>query len=1157
MRTRGGNLQTKGNSMNPLSSGLCPVPDDVPGYRFEGLGFRGRSAESRPRALGLRPSVGPRFQGLGNRLRNAQQENPKEKDSGETRRAQERGRGRFAGAMIAAAILILFYHLIPTTYNVTLAQSELAGVYGRVTDPSGAVIVDAEVEIRNVETNVSTTVKTNRDGLYTIPSLHPGQYLVNVRKPGFKSVTVTQLTLNVQDNVVRNFALQLGSVSETVTITADQNNINTTDATVSTVVDRKFVENMPLNGRSFQDLLTLAPGATLVGSLGNGGSAGPGNAGEITVNGQRTEENYFSVDGVSANTGANFANGNTSGAGFSGSTPGVSLLGSTQSLVSIDALQEFRASTSTYSAEYGRTPGGQFAFTTRSGANDWHGSAFDYFRNEVMDANNWFNNAATPQVPRLPERQNDFGGTLGGPTVIPGLYNGRDKTFFFFSYEGLRLKVPQPVVQSAVPDMALRQAAPAAVQPFLNAFPMPNGGEDGLNDGLAFYNVAYSAPFSLNSTSIRIDHNFGEKTKLFGRFANTPSRSWSFGPEPANRFTQAINVRSLTVGLTNLLNSTQSNEVRFNITQNNQNYNLSLTNLGGAIPFSYSNLSGPNGQTATLSNVNENFYLLYGAGPSWLVGPSTAAQRQYNVVDTYSWSHGVHQFKFGLDWRRLTTLTSSPSTSQSPLFFSEASVLSNSVDLAVASAGLGEVEPVYHNFSAFVQDEWKVTRQLSLSLGLRWDINPAPGNLNGSPPYTLDQISNLATAKLAPVNTPLWRTDWNGFAPRVGIAYQLRQAAGHETVLRVGSGLFYDMGNTVGSQGFLGIGLGGFSEYFGVPLPLTSAQATPPPPNIAPPYTKQVYAFDPNLRLPYAVQWNMAVEQALGSHQTLTVGYVGSAGRKLLSQFRYAPENFGNPNFDASACPACLFVTRNAAGSDYNALQVKYQKALSYGLQVLGSYTFSHSIDDASGNFGVGGLLRASSDFDVRHNFQAAITYDIPGRYSNPAVSALLRNWGVDARISARSALPVDIHSSSTISNPLTLQLQGTQPDLVPGEPIYLYGSQYPGGRVINYNAFTVPASDVNGDTPRNFARGFDAVSLNLALRRDFPIQERLRLQFRAEAFNIFNQPNFGAVAGSLGDGPQLFGRAYNTLNNALGGLNALYQSGGPRSLQLMLKLQF
>jgi Carboxypeptidase regulatory-like domain/TonB dependent receptor-like, beta-barrel len=1048
------------------------------------------------------------------------------------------------GILVSILALAAIFAMAPRS----AAQTELAGVSGRVTDPSGAVIVDAEVEIKNVETNVSSTVKTNRDGLYTIPSLHPGSYLVNVRKPGFKSVTVTQLTLNVQDSVVRNFALQLGSVSETVTINGSGLNINTTDATVSAIVDRQFVENMPLNGRSFQDLLTLSPGVAMVGSFGNGNKSGVGDGGEITVNGQRTEANYFTVDGISVNTGTVTAN-SIGGAGFSGGLPGETVLGTTQSMVSVDALQEFRASTSTYSAEYGRTPGGQFSFTTRSGANEWHGSLYDYFRNDAMDANNWFNNAAIPSVPRLPERQNDFGGTLGGPIIIPRLYNGRDKTFFFFSYEGLRLTVPQPFQQYSVPDMTLRQQAPPALQPLLNAFAVPNGGEDGLNDGLAFYNLAYSAPSSLDSAGIRIDHSFGSKVKVFGRYANTPSSGWTYSA-PAFPNNQAINVRSLTVGATSSFTAALVNEFHFNTTQNIMDSSIISTNFGGAVPLNIGDLPGPNGNPLEPLGSQLEVVFLFGGFPELFLTHNRNAQRQFNVTDNYTWSHGAHQMKFGIDWRRLTTYATPITAVELGLFRNEAAVLANNAVVAEATSITSTpVEPVYHSYSVFVQDQWKANSRLSLSLGLRWDVNPAPGNLNGPSPYTVDQITDLTTSKLAPTNTALWKTDWHGFAPRVGLAYQLRQASGHETVLRTGFGMFYDMGNTQGSQGFNGVGFTSTARYFGVPLPLTAAQITLPPPSVASPYDATVFAFDPNLKLPYTLHWSFAVEQALGAQQSLTVTYVGSRGRRLLSQFQYSPNN---PAFSLGNS---LLLTTNMASSEYDALQLKYQKSLSRGLQVLTAYTFSHSIDNASNNFTLSSLLRASSDFDIRHNVQAAITYDLPGRYSNSFASAILGHWGIDARISARSSLPVDIIGYQTV-DPATQRNISFHPNLT-GQPTYLYGSQYPGGRIINYNAFVVAPAGVDGNAGRNFARGFDAVQANLALRHEFPIHERLHLQFRAEAFNILNHPIFGSIYNQLASGPSQFGRAYSTLNGSLGGTNPLYQTGGPRSLQLMLKLQF
>ena len=295
--------------------------------------------------------------------------------------------------------LVLYWMLIGV---LSFAQMETATLSGTVMDRTGAVIADVQVQVTNSDTNVVTATTTNKSGVYVVPSLKPGRYRIAVTKVGFKQVVITDMTLNVQDVVSRNFNLEVGAVSESITVTADQLNVNTQDATVSTVVDRQFAENLPMNGRSFQSLITLAPGVTTVPGARTGAN------GEFSINGQRTEANYFTVDGVSANTGVSALAGlNSSGIG--GSTPSETALGTTQSLVSVEDLQEFRIATSTYSAEYGRSPGGQISFLTRSGTNDWHGSAFDYFRNSALDANNWFNNNAS--LPKTAERQNHFGGT--------------------------------------------------------------------------------------------------------------------------------------------------------------------------------------------------------------------------------------------------------------------------------------------------------------------------------------------------------------------------------------------------------------------------------------------------------------------------------------------------------------------------------------------------------------------------------------------------------------------------------------------------------------------------------------------------------------------------------------------------------------------------
>ncbi len=1064
--------------------------------------------------------------------------------------------------------LLLLVLLVLSFCIPSFGQSEDATLSGIITDPTGAIVQNAQVKLTNVDTGITVATASNNSGLYVFATIHPGHYRMVVEKAGFRQVVLTDLTLNVQDLLSRNFKLQLGAVGESVTVSADGVNVNTTDASVSTVIDQKFVENMPLNGRSFQDLIALAPGVTMVGNLGNGGQTGPGQGGEFSVNGQRTEENYFTVDGVSATVGGS-GSVQVLGAGYAGATPAETVLGTTQSMISVDALQEFRATTSTYSAEYGRTPGGQFALTTRPGTNAWHGTAYDYFRNDALDASNWFLDQLG--LSKDKERQNDFGGTLGGPVIIPGLYNGKDKTFFFFSYEGLRLVTPQGVQTVLVPDPNLRQTAPAPLQPILNAYPKQNAGEDGLSDGFGFYKAGVSFPGSIDSTSVRIDHNLSDKLKVFGRYANTPNFTSSyFGAQGTDTGDKHW---LLTVGATALISSRQSNELRFNITQDDSSFNFSSTSLGGATPFDLTSIPGPNGLPYPAHGAGLTICFCYGDFSVFVEHTPTGSwQRQYNVTDTYNWVVGRHNLKFGVDWRRLATHTVTTEINQFLDFPSEASILANSSPFAIASGGASvPFEPVYKNFSAFAEDEWKVTPRLSLSLGLRWDVNPAPGNATGPSPYAVDQITDLATLKLAPAGTPLWRTDWLGFAPRIGAAYQLHQTAGHETVVRGGFGWFYDMGNTLGSLGFLGIGFGHESIVSPAGFPLTSAQLALPPPSVAPPYNSDVYGFDPHLKLPYTLQWNVAIEQALGRNNALTMSYVGAAGRGLLATFQYAPENLGNPNFNGNVCSECLFITKNNSTSDYNSLQVQFQRRLSRGVQALASYTWSHSIDLSSNNFFELESLRASSDFDVRHNFQAALTYDVPGSYSNPVLGEVLRHWGLDARVMARSAVPVNIESTASLDSASQTFLV-YNPNVVPGQPLILYGSQYPGGRILNYNAYSVetdPAGNpIEGNAGRNSARDFGAWQLNLALRRSFPIHERLRLQFRAEAFNIFNHPNFSMINNnSLNSGPcgppqpqqslSCFGVASTTLNTALGGLNSLYQIGGPRSLQLSLKLVF
>src|SRR5882762_6202282 len=283
-----------------------------------------------------------------------------------------------------------------------VGQTETATVSGLVTDSTAAAVSGAEVRLQSVERGTMTTTATNDAGIYVFPSVRPGQYQISVQKQGFRQIDLLGLIVNVQDHIEQNFRLQIGSVAESVTVNANDLKINTTDATVSTVVDRQFAENLPLNGRSFQTLIQLTPGVVLT-------VVNNDDTGQFSVNGQRASSNYWMVDGVSANIGVSaFA---TAGNGLGGTLGSYSVFGGTNSLVSVDALQEFRIQTSTFAPEFGRTPGAQISILTRSGANQFHGTAFDYLRNDLFDANDWF--AGSKGLPKPRERQNDFGGVFG------------------------------------------------------------------------------------------------------------------------------------------------------------------------------------------------------------------------------------------------------------------------------------------------------------------------------------------------------------------------------------------------------------------------------------------------------------------------------------------------------------------------------------------------------------------------------------------------------------------------------------------------------------------------------------------------------------------------------------------------------------------------
>jgi hypothetical protein len=1035
-----------------------------------------------------------------------------------------------------------------------IAQSPTATINGIVLDPSGAAIAGAQVVIVNDATGVQYSTRTNGEGIYVVPNLPPGSYRIQVSNSGFKTIIKPDIVIHVQDALAINFTLPIGAASEIVTVQGGAPLVNTENAAVSTVIDRKFVESLPLNGRSFNTLLQLTPGVTIV-------PADAGTPGQFSISGQRTNANSFQVDGVSVNFGSNSFPNMVQGGG--GGTQAFNAYGGTSSLVSVDALQEFRVETSSYAPEFGRSPGGQVVISTRSGTNQLHGALFEYFRNDVLDANDWFANAAGK--PRAPERQNDFGGVLGGPIL-------RDKTFFFFSYEGLRLRQPQTTVIQ-VPSVAWRASAVPAAAAILNAYPLPDPGAPVSPDGnAAQFTGVYSNQVSLNAVSVRVDHTFNDRLSIFGRYNRSPSNNVIRFASLSSVKDQEVNTDTFTTGLNWLISRTIFDSVRFNYSRQTAGGSNHLDDFGGATP------PGPAALMPAGTSVNNSFAVFNAAFVGIFSGANDNLQSlflgldarnqvsQWNVVNDLSVTRGAHQLKVGIDYRRLPIQQAGFKSSVNYLPLDAVQFASQVTVSAISNSVTNPADFYFQSFSAYAQDRWKIGPRLSLTYGLRWELSPPPSAEAGTSFASWQNVDNPAQIALAPAGTPPWKTTYANFAPRVGVAWRPTQKG--DLVVRGGWGIFYDLGTGIAANlGFAFPNTASLLTFSSFPVPITNLAAVTPSTSLVPPYVNQfINLFDPSLKLPYSQQWNVAIEKSLWNRQTLSLTYVGQVGRRLLRG-----ESILNPNANFNG--GTLILTRNGDTSDYDALQVQFKRPLSQRLQTLLNYTWSHSIDTNSSD-GLEAIShfvlsvpneRGSSSFDVRNNLSGAITYDVPGSKRSSVLGKLTADWSVDGVFQARSGFPMNIYTLSVPIPGQQISSGQLRPDLVPGAPIWIADSSAPGGKRLNPAAFTIPTTLRQGTLGRDAFAGFGATQIDMSVGRKFILTEKVTLQFRADAFNAFNHPNFsssgnsfGQCSGTAGSNCSLpFGQATEMLNMGLGGLNALYQIGGPRSLQLSLKLLF
>ncbi len=1016
-----------------------------------------------------------------------------------------------------------------------LAQGTSGVIAGVITDPQGAVIPGASVSIRNLDTGLTRQVSSDASGYYRAAGLPPGLYQIRVEQRGFSTEVRTGLTLTVAQEAVVNFQLKVSQVAQEIVITGEAPVVETAGSTLSGLVDEKKIRDLPLNGRDMAQLILLQPG--VVNSRASVQSSNTGHGTRFSVAGARPSQNLFALDGTTINDALN----NTPG-----SAQGV--------LVGVETVKEFRVLTNTYSAEYGRSAGGVFLAVTKSGTNELHGTAFEFLRNDALDARNFFD----ANIP--PFRRNQFGFTLGGPIV-------KNRTFFFGSYEGLRERKGITLV-SVVPDDNARlgripgQAAVAVDSrstPILDLFPRANGRNFG--DGTAEFAGTTNRISDDDFYTVKVDHKFSDSDSMFVRYLWDDSnqvlpRNFPEFPNLALNRKQVITIEE-----DKIFSPTVVNEARFG-------FNRSTP--AETVPQTSRSLKLIAGRD--LGEVNVSGLAAVGTDRT---NPKLFFQNDFQFADNLSLAHGKHSLKIGGLLERFQYNGNSESRSRGQLRFrSLADLLRFRVqDLQGASADSDFVRG-YRQWliGIYGQDDYKLSPRLTLNLGLRYETVNVPHEVNGK----VSNLRNILDPQVT-VGDPLFKPKHMEFAPRFGFAYDV--FGNGKTALRGGFGMFYE-------QPLFYV----FRDSIFRSLPyvnrgrLTTVASLPVDPSLFKGVDATTEGLQFNLRPTYVMQYNLNVQRELFSNAAMTIAYVGSRGVNLMAtgdlntavpqilsggrEFFPVGSRRRNPNFDVVRS---FFQGFN---SWYNGLNVALLKRYSHGLQFQTSYTFGKSMDEHSGiagrqEFSNGqarmldifnrGLDRARSDFDVRHTLVANVTYDLPfGKGLKGFSGALAGGWQLNTIVTLNSGVGftpfVDGDPDRDATDDNT-----ARPDLVPGASM-----APPGGRTpdlwFNLAAFVPPTPGYRGTAGRNIVNGPTLKTVDLAIVKNFKIGEKRRIQFRAEAFNLFNRANLDLPSNAQ-DGEQVFNTLVsgNNINfTPTGSAGKIFNTvGDSREIQFALKFIF
>lgn len=987
-----------------------------------------------------------------------------------------------------------------------LAQSNTGSIVGVVQDANGGVIAGATVTLTNVGTNDKKSVQTNSEGYYEALSLPTGIYTIVATASGFQDTTLNEVRLSVGDRLRTNVQMGVGAVSATVLVAA-QTNIDTETSTVGDTITTERVANVPVNGRDFTGLLQTIPGSV-----------------------QSTNQFQTSVNGIPSTFGGSSVLVDGIDAGrvdLNGTSNVLGRIESRVNRVSMDSVQEVQVVEQNYSARYGDAIGAVINPITKSGTNNFHGSFFDYFRNEALDANDFFNNESG--FDRNVFRLNQFGGNVSGPIK-------QDKLFFFANYEGVR-QTRGSLFRGYVPTAAYRTEFIASVRPALNTLPLPNTTNFLNADGdplleYGEYRVSKNGKLREDTGSIKLDYNQNERSQFSFRYnLNDSNTTTPYG-----------------VGI----DQTAEGSLRVQLLKLSHNYTISGTSVNEFAFGINRNVTNPNAGPSTLPI----FSFLF--ADSSIAGPGPAQFNQfrtnnvYQFLDTFSTVRGNHSIKVGADVR--LNRRDAESVTQYTLLFFGANDFASGGALIGQSSGNPKLSYANENYSFFVQDDWKAHPRLTLNLGLRYDVSSVSREKEG-------RLQNfiLATRTFTPLGQKIYNADTNNFGPRFGFAFDI--FGNQKTVLRGGYGIFYDR-DLPASFGSPQVNTYPSVQVFFPSFPINPAEY-----NSASLDGRQVLIINPDLPTTYAQHWSLNVQQNVG-FGVLQVGYVGNHVLDILTNGVVTPRNI-NPTLDA-------FGTRPIAGignildigtypqSNYNALQVTFKRNIARGLRFNGNYTWSHQIDNVIGflkdyqNYKDLNADRASGDSDIRHNFTFDAGYDVPSLrqfFGDGTPRWIADGWQLNTLTQVRTGFPVNVTVTGGIFG------GALRPNLKPGVPLRPANYSVPRNQ-FNLDAFSLPAAGTFGNLGRNALRGPGFSQVDFSVSKITKITESQNIQFRFEFFNLFNHTNFADPGGGINadtfggslNRTAFFGQSVSTVGNQLGGLLG---AGGPRQIQISARYSF